>query len=442
MPRKPIKLGIKSFVLGDSKWNYMYAWSICLGAEGAGYIYKLIHGELLGDSSFDHRGFCVFMDAYFVSIKLFIALAARGIFAVGPTKLKRPEKKADKGSWPFQTYEKSDLSFLERGWRRVCSQVIEAPSTLCFAGRTLYAAVWKDNKAVTLLYTAFHSLEKVWVPRWVGSERRRRFVPSFLALVMYSTYMGAIDRIDKTVAYVNIRLGKCQQRYHRVIFFWYIASIGLHNLSVLFKWLYVHHIGDFDTFYKSKDRALGYMTWIQITLARALIQEGVARAAGQLPQGSRPHFMPKPMGRPPKDPAASAIPKRCEWKHGNDINIWADNRNLIGTLGYSHCKQCYQPLLPEAPGRPEQPGKRKQTIFGCAGCQVNLCTEACFKAFDHINRIPRRSLVVQFARIEPGSEVGSPMEPVQTPPARPTTAQRRQQQRAALRGWGLSRPSA
>ena len=57
MPRKPIKLGIKAFVLGDSKWNYMYKWTICVGAEGAGYVYRLIYDELLGDSTFDNAGF-------------------------------------------------------------------------------------------------------------------------------------------------------------------------------------------------------------------------------------------------------------------------------------------------------------------------------------------------------------------------------------------------
>ena len=70
------------------------------------------------------------------------------------------------------------------------------------------------------------------------------------------------------------------QRYHRVIFFWYISTIGLHNLGVIFKWLYIKYIGNFDKFYKSKDASsLGYTTWLQIALARALIEvvEGSAK---------------------------------------------------------------------------------------------------------------------------------------------------------------------
>ena len=113
--------------------------------------------------------------------------------------------------------------------------------------------------------------------RWVGSEHRRRFVPALLALVMYATYMGAVDRIDKTVVYANIRVGHCAQRYHRVIFFWHVAT--------------------------------------------------------------------RPFGD-----AQSAS-------------------------------------------------------------KVNLCSELCFAAFDHVHRCQRRELVVQYARVAPGSEVGPDTEP-------------------------------
>ena len=421
MPRKPIKLGIKAFVLADSVWNYMFRWRIYTGStgtDGHSYVYDLIHNELVGDAWFNDRGYIIFMDSFFVMIKLFVALRARGIFAVGPSKAKRPEKKANKDSWPFQSYEKSELQFLPRGWRRVCSQVLAV-------GGTLHATVWKDNKAVTLLYTAFSSVAKVSVPRWVGSERRRRWVPSFLALRMYAMYMGAVDRIDKTVAYAEIRFGHCAQRYHRVIFFWYLSTIGFHNLSVLFKYLYIAYIGNFKEFYKSKEGSgVGYLTWLQITLATALIQYGVKRAADELPDGeTRPQFMPGPLGRPP-NPAASAIPETHRYCHGNDIKFYGPNRNATGTLTFSHCKQCYQPVVPAAPGREMQPARRVQTAWGCSKCKVNLCSELCFAAFDHINACQRRELVVQYARVVPGSEVGSPTEPVQAAdsPAGPSSA--------------------
>ena len=84
---------------------------------------------MLGDASFDGRGYVVFMDSFFVMIRLFIALRARRIYAVGQSKAKRPEKKADKRSWPFQSYEKTELQFVPRRWCRVCSQFVD-PRTL------------------------------------------------------------------------------------------------------------------------------------------------------------------------------------------------------------------------------------------------------------------------------------------------------------------------
>ena len=118
---------------------------------------------------------------------------------------------------------------------------------------------------------------------------------------------------------------------------------------------------------------------------------------------SDPHFMPAQAGRPPKDATASALPKRCQFVHGNEIKLWTVGGNSAGTLGYSHCKQCYRPFKPETPDSPEEPLWRKQTMYGCAGCKVNICSWLCFKAWDHKNQCSRRELVVQYAQVQPDS---------------------------------------
>ena len=113
------------------------------------------------------------------------------------------------------------------------------------------------------------------------------------------------------------------------------------------------------------------------------------------------HFMPGMAGRPPKGAVASVGPNRCKWKHGDEINLYPydlgfeGNRNPAGTLGFSHCKQCYIPLLPGIPGvREERPAFRRQTERGCAGCKVNLCSWACMLAWDHQNQCQRREVVL------------------------------------------------
>ena len=79
-------------------------------------------------------------------------------------------------------------------------------------------------------------------------------------------------------------------------------------------------------------------------------------------------------------------------------------------FGFSHCKQCYIPLLPGIPGvREERPAFRRQTERGCAGCKVNLCSWACMLAWDHQNQCQRREVVLQYAQTQ---AVGPATEPV------------------------------
>ena len=76
-----------------------------------------------------------------------------------------------------------------------------------------------------------------------------------------------------------------------------------------------------------------------------------------------------------------------------------------------HCKQCYQPLLPATRERPEQLSWRRQTAWGCAGCKVNICSWACFVAYDHVHHCSTRGLTVQYARVK--DVVGPPTEQAQ-----------------------------
>ena len=93
MKAKPIKLGPKNFCLVDSgdettKCNYLYKWEWYLGPsdESKGYVYGLIHDRLL-DGSFDGIGHVILADNYFVMIALWCILRARGIYAIGPSKV-------------------------------------------------------------------------------------------------------------------------------------------------------------------------------------------------------------------------------------------------------------------------------------------------------------------------------------------------------------------
>ena len=83
-------------------------------------MYRLIHVRLLG-GSINGIGNVLLADNYFAMVALWRALHSRGIYAIGPSKASRPKKGANANSWPFQTYEKGDETFLARGWRRTAS---------------------------------------------------------------------------------------------------------------------------------------------------------------------------------------------------------------------------------------------------------------------------------------------------------------------------------
>ena len=60
----------------------------------------------------------------------------------------------------------------------------------------------------------------------------------------------------------------------------------MHNLLVIFKFIFIVYIGDYAAFWQSKENSkLGFITWAQVSLARRLIDEGVQRALVELPEG-------------------------------------------------------------------------------------------------------------------------------------------------------------
>ena len=62
----------------------------------------------------------------------------------------------------------------------------------------------------------------------------------------------------------------------------------------------------------------------------------------------------------------------------------------------------------ELEGLEAQPSRRRQTAWGCSKCKVNLCSELCFAAFDHVHCCHRREVVVQDAQVQ--EVVMPPME--------------------------------
>jgi len=321
----------------------------------------------------------------------------------------RPKKGATGKSWPFQAYEQHDKQFLRRGWRRTSSRPIKGGADGKTTIGELRATVWRDNKFVTLLSTAFHCTTAVMVPRWVKEEKKRRFVLGFLALKMYQTYMGGVDRLDKTIARANIRMKHCAKRFQRALFFWLLSAVGFHNVTEQFKALFPGGPAALLLLQRRHDNgSVGFSTWLQLTMGKALISEGLRRAH-QENGALAPHFMPKRSGPVPAAPI-SAVPASHKWLPAKLISIQRDeNRHSTKQLGSNnHCKQCYFDKVPNPNfggvkatlngaegfvmpvGHPRAGLRVKQTSFGCSGCKINLCSQACHDKWDHVNNIAGR----------------------------------------------------
>jgi len=98
-------------------------------------------------------------------------------------------------------------------------------------------------------------------------------------------------------------------------------------------------------------------------------------------------------------PAASTEPKICQLVSGLTIHTYDQTtRNSTGTLGKSQFAACYEMLIvigertsttgpsnrvmPAGHHRAGEPPA--QTRRGCRGCKVNLCSNACFEAWNHV----------------------------------------------------------
>ena len=84
----------------------------------------------------------------------------------------------------------------------------------------LHVDIWLDNKILNMLTTVHMEArnETTRVLRCCRSKFRRESVIAPLSVVFYQKYMGAVDRMDKVISCIKIRLKRCKRRYHRCLF--------------------------------------------------------------------------------------------------------------------------------------------------------------------------------------------------------------------------------
>ena len=188
MKDKPTKWGMKIWVLADSSNGYTYNYEVYTGRvvdqenkSQNGLAYDVVMG--LCKSVFG-QGYRLFMDNYYTSIKLFLALLQKKIVACGTILLNRKDIPVN-----FKNTKEFNKNS-HRGsmrWIRIGN---------------LGLIQWKDNKIVTVLTSIHKNLsERFFCSRRVKihNEFRKMEVRQPGVVRDYNTHMGGVDRSDQLI---------------------------------------------------------------------------------------------------------------------------------------------------------------------------------------------------------------------------------------------------
>lgn len=217
---KPIRFGIKVWVLADSESKYIYRQQLYIGRNPgeraeAGLATRVVKELCTGLEGFGHH---LYTDNFYTSVDLYQYLFENSIYACGTIKGSR------------KNFPKEILFEGTRGLARGTYQW-----RMC---GPLLAVGWLDNKAVYFLST-IHPPE---FPRRANAEarvvRRRGAgeggesgdVPCPPLLKDYNNYMGGVDQADQMLRYYTC-IRKTVKWYGRVLF--HEVEVAIHNAFVI-----------------------------------------------------------------------------------------------------------------------------------------------------------------------------------------------------------------
>ena len=216
---KPVKFGIKLWVIADSKTGYTCEFCVYTGS-GDDLVHKehgLGYGVVMSlSSSFANQGYQMFFDNYYTSLPLVEDLFKIGIPSCGTVAENRkgfPDSMKGGKLWGKRK-EKGDIRWQREG------------KTLCLQ--------WKDNKVVTMLSTMDVGNRCVEVQRKVKNDGKFAVIhikqPS--CIERYNKFMNGVDKSDQLLSKYNI-LRKCL-RWWKTLFF-HLIDIAIVNGYILFQ---------------------------------------------------------------------------------------------------------------------------------------------------------------------------------------------------------------
>lgn len=220
IPKKPYKWGYKIFVLCDTR-GLVHSFDVYAGKSdpppglqdiGASGNVVLKLAQVV-EGSVNHL---LYFDNWFSSLDLFVALANRGIPALGTVRQNRL-----KGSSLSQD---KTLKKKGRGTFEEQQAVVD--------GVEVRAVKWFDNRGVIVAST-FASAQPVSIAeRWDRKQKRKVSVPCPSIITLYNKFMGGVDALDALIAYYRIHI-RSKKYYHR--FFFHFVDMVVVNGWLLYR---------------------------------------------------------------------------------------------------------------------------------------------------------------------------------------------------------------
>ncbi|XP_054270077.1 piggyBac transposable element-derived protein 3-like [Macrosteles quadrilineatus] len=339
-PKKPYKWGYKLFILCDTT-GLVHNFEVYTG-----HIEPVTGAPDLGASSNvvlrmtqvvpKHKGYLVYFDNWFASLRLFTTLAQDGIGALGTIQKER---------FPGLTFP-SDSEMKQNGRGSLVEVEVN------FEGVDVRALKWLDNRGVTIASTFESAMPVSQITRFDRSSKRNVDVPCPRMIKTYNKFMGGVDLLNGLIAYYRIKI-RSKKYYLRLIFHFV-------DMAIVNGWL--RYRNDCHRRNLPKKYIVDLLEF-KSEIFSALCREGKDSE--------------RKRGRPSYDRVDADYEQKKHRGPAKPIPCFNERRDGIG----------HWPIATGDRQRCKKPGCKGQSTIKCGKCQVHLCLTKernCFTSTFHI----------------------------------------------------------
>ena len=298
MPAKPIKHGIKEFVLCCAYSSYVMSFEVYTGAgeEAVDGSPTAVIERLLAtcDVHGSGHGRVMITDNWYTSIELMIYLWSLGMYLIGTHRLSKKVSRVVT-DFPFHKLSNPALKAVHRGWMRRAVRTIKLRSAPV-REMVAQALVWKDKKQVSVLsnYEVGPPDPDDKVQRRQRGQGQQTFQTHHVCK-LYSQYMGGVDRSDRDTADWGIAM-RAGGKWYLNIVYWGISKV-IGNMWQICEYQAREAKTNGEEAQKNCKWSQylqhhdGRYRW-QMELAQALCRTGCEATCAGLDEGEKPPWMP------------------------------------------------------------------------------------------------------------------------------------------------------